>query len=90
MSLEFDPRCGFAQSEDKMGDLMVPRRNGLSTLQNSKSHNNSQQTVDPPYLGVTFDELYTDWDRYDLIVPPGVVLLPGKVLHVYSCVCVVR
>ena len=79
MSLEFDPRCGFAQSEDKMGDLLIPRRNGMTTVQNSKQAN-SQQPVVAPYLDVSFDDLYTDWDRFALNVPPGVVLLPGKVL----------
>ena len=81
MSLEFDPRCGFAQSEDKVGDLLIPRRNGqtLAQTQSNSKQSNNQQPVVSPYVDVTFDDLYTDWDRYSLAVPPGVVLLPGNI-----------
>ena len=82
MSLEFDSRCGFAQREDKIGDLLIPRRNGLtpSAAQQPQSPSKQQniQPVVAPYVDVNFDDLYTDWDRYALNAPPGVVLLPGQ------------
>ena len=83
MSLEFDSRCAFAQREDKIGDLLIPRRNGLTpaaSAQQSQSQSKQQNTqpVVAPYVDVNFDDLYTDWDRYALNVPPGVVLLPGQ------------
>ena len=77
MSLEFDPRCGFAQSEDKIGDLLIPRCNGATPAAPSKQSNN-QQAIVSPYVDVSFDELYADWDRYALSAPPGIVVLPGK------------
>ena len=79
MSLEFDPRCGFAQREDKIGSLLIPRRNGVTTsVQSQSSSKQSAQTVvQAPYVDVNFDDLYTDWERYALDIPPGVVLLPG-------------
>ena len=76
MTLEFDPRCGFAQAEDKIGELLIPRgKNGFSKypLQDAK------QDVEPVELvGLPFDELYADWERYTLESPPGLVLLPGQ------------
>ena len=79
MSLEFDPRCGFAQPEDKVGDLLIPRQNGLTTAvaQSQSSAKQNSQPVVSSYVDVNFDDLYNDWDRYALNVPPGVVLLPG-------------
>ena len=76
MSLEFDPRCGFAQAEDKIGELLIPRQNGLATAQ-SQSSSKQNTPVVSPYADVNFDDLYADWDRYALNIPPGVVLLPG-------------
>ena len=80
MSLEFDPRCGFAQHEDKVGELLIPRRNGLTAVhtQSNSKQTNHQQTVVSPYVDVNFDDLYTDWNSYSLTIPPGVVLLPGE------------
>lgn len=90
MSLEFDPRCGFAQREDKIGDLLVPRQNGLTTpTPSQQSQSSSKQNAQPvvaPYVDVNFDDLYTDWDRYALNVPPGVVLLPGYIIYL-ACSC---
>lgn len=80
MSLEFDPRCGFAQPEDKIGDLLIPRQNGLTTAAAAQSQSSSKQSSQPvvsSYVDVNFDDLYNDWDRYALKAPPGVVLLPG-------------
>ena len=78
MSLEFDPRCGFAQSEDKIGELLIPRCNRVTPAASPKQTNNQQALVSSPYTDVSFDELYADWDRYALNAPPGVVVLPGK------------
>jgi hypothetical protein len=80
MSLEFDSRCGFAQREDKIGDLLIPRRSGLTTPAQPQTPSKQQNTqpVVAPYSDVNFDDLYTDWDRYALSAPPGVVLLPGQ------------
>ena len=81
MSLEFDSRTGFAQREDGVGELLIPRRNGLTTpTQPATKQGNNQQPVVSPYVDVNFDDLYADWDRYALNVPPGVVLLPGKIV----------
>ena len=80
MSLEFDSKCGFAQQEDKIGDLLIPRQNRLTTSVQSQSSSSKQNTqpVVAPYVDVNFDDLYTDWDRYALNIPPGVIVLPGQ------------
>ena len=91
MSLEFDSRCGFAQPEDKIGELLIPRRSGLAptTQPQSASKQNSPPVVSP-YVDVSFDDLYSDWDRYALTIPPGVVLLPGQCMSVASTPLLVR
>ena len=73
MSLEFDPRTGFAQKEDKIGELLIPRKNGLLPPSANK-----QAVPSSPLVGLCFDDLHGDWDRYALDAPPGLVLLPGQ------------
>lgn len=75
MTLEFDPRCGFAQAEDKIGELLIPRRNNRFTKHATSEHKEEETKVG--LVGVSFDELYADWERYSLESPPGLVLLPG-------------
>ena len=75
MSLEFDPRTGFAQREDKLGELLVPRKSSFLPPSPGK------QAAPPSSLvGVGCDDLHADWDRYALEYPPGLVLIPGKLL----------
>lgn len=91
MSLEFDSRCGFAQPEDKIGELLIPRRSGLApTTQPQSSSKQNSPPVVSPYVDVSFDDLYSDWDRYALTIPPGVVLLPGQCMSVASTPLLVR
>ena len=81
MSLEFDSRSGFAQPEDKIADLMIPRRNGLTAA------TPSTDTTVSKMVGVSFEDLHSDWQQYGLDTPAGLVLLPGTcmpVLHVWS------
>lgn len=71
MSLEFDPKTGFAQKEDKIGELLIPRK----SIPPPPSGKNT--TPPSPLVGVCFDDLHADWERYALESPPGLVLLPG-------------
>lgn len=73
MSLEFDPRTGFAQREDKIGELLIPRKSSLLSPPPGK-----QTTPPSPLVGVGCDDLHAEWDRYALEYPPGLVLLPGE------------
>lgn len=73
MSLEFDPRTGFAQREDKLGELLIPRKKSFTPLSLGK-----QTTPPSPFLVVGHDDLHAEWDRYTLEYPPGLVLLPGE------------
>ena len=75
MSLEFDPQTGFAQKED-IGELLIPRRNGLTS--STPSLGSKLATPLPPVVEVCYDDIHTDWDRYALELPPGLVLLPGQ------------
>ena len=85
MTLEFDPRTGFAQPEDKIGELLIPvRRSPPSKL----AQTNTPPTV-TPLTGVSFDDLYNDWERFSLDSPPGLVLLPGVVVSHDLQLCVV-
>ena len=78
MTLEFDLRCGFAQAEDKIGELLIPRgKNGF----NKYPLGDAKKDGEPVELvGLPFNELYADWERYSLESPPGLVLLPGQLL----------
>ena len=73
MSLEFDPRTGFAQREDKLGELLIPRKKSFTPLSLGK-----QTTPPSPFMVVGHDDLHAEWDRYTLEYPPGLVLLPGE------------
>ena len=73
MSLEFDPRTGFAQREDKLGELLVPRKKSFTPLSLGK-----QVTPPSPFIVVGHDDLHAEWDRYTLEYPPGLALLPGE------------
>ena len=73
MSLEFDPRTGFAQREDKLGELLIPRKSSLLPPPPGK-----QTTPPSPLVGIGCDDLHAEWDRYALEYPPGLVLLPGE------------
>ena len=71
MTLEFDPRCGFAQQEDKLASLLVPRDKG------GADESVATQTSVTPMVGVSLDDLYTDFRRFELQTPAGLVLIPG-------------
>ena len=93
MTLEMDPRTGFAQREDKIGELLIPRHKNRTTLpsisfldsQGSRKEGRVFQLV-----SVAFDDLYADWERYSLETPPGLVLVPGEIhintLYIYTCI----
>ena len=86
MTLEFDPRCGFAQREDKIGELLIPRgKNGFNTSP-VPNNNNKQDKELSELVGLPFDDLYADWERYNLDSPPGLVLVPGH----SQCTCTSR
>lgn len=74
MSLEFDPRSGFAQPDDKIANLLVPRKSGPSRT------TPSTDTTVSKMVGISFEELHSDWQHYGLETPAGLVLLPGKAL----------
>ena len=76
MTLEFDPRCGFAQQEDKIGELLIPR--GKNGLKKQLVPDGKQDGEPTELIGLPFDDLYADWERYNLQSPPGVVILPGQ------------
>ena len=78
MTLEFDPRCGFCQGEDKIGELLIPR--GKSGFDKCSVTDGKPDVVPVELVGLGFDELYADWERYSLVSPPGLVLVPGE-LH---------
>lgn len=99
MTLEFDPRTGFAQREDKIGDLLIPHRNLSSgsssshTLSDSRplspskhqlQHQQQQQGVVSEVIGIGLEDLYADWERYSLEYPHGLVLLPGNEVHIVA------
>ena len=76
MTLEIDPRSGFAQREDKIGELLIPRgKNGSNT---PPVPDNKQGGQLSELVGLPFDDLFADWERYSLENPPGLVLLPGE------------
>ena len=68
MTMEFDPRSGFAQNEDKIADLLIPRKNI------SSSPSSNKDTVDTAMIEVTFEDIY---NGFQLPCPAGLVLLPG-------------
>ena len=76
MTLEFDPRCGFAQGEDKIGELLIPR--GRNRFDKYPVPDGKQDGEPVGLVGLAFDELYADWERYNLDSPPGLVLVPGQ------------
>ena len=83
MSIEFDPRTGFAQKEDKIAELLVPlhRRGTTPSFKaigaSGQGNENTNITGDGAVV-VTFDDLYMDWEKYSMEYPPGMVILPGK------------
>jgi hypothetical protein len=83
MTLEFDPRCGFAQAEDKIGELLIPR--GKNRFSKYPLPDAKQDGGPVELVGLPFDELYADWERYSLESPPGLVLLPGNEVHISVC-----
>ena len=78
MTLEFDPRTGFSQREDKIGELLIPRRNGMSQPIVMETQSNKKNNPVTQLVGMAFDDLYADWERYSLECPPGLVLVPGE------------
>ena len=82
MSIEFDPRTGFAQKEDKIAELLIqgcPKGTATPTFKalGAEGNENSNVASDGAVV-VTFDDLYMDWERYSLEYPPGMVILPGR------------
>ena len=71
MTLEFDPHTGFSQQEDKLVELLIPRRNAVKDY--NKKHSPVTELVNIP-----FNDLYADWEKYNLECPPGLVLVPGE------------
>ena len=96
MTLEFDPRTGFAQKEDKIGDLLIPHcslsSSSSHTLSDSRplspsKHQLQQQQqggVVSEVIGLGLEDLYADWERYSLEYPHGLVLLPGNEVHIVA------
>ena len=85
MTLEFDPRTGFAQKEDKIGELLIPHHNRFSnpSPQSSTTQLNNEPVVSQ-LIGIGLDDLYADWERYSLEFPHGLVLLPGNEVHIVA------
>ena len=86
MTLEFDPRTGFSQKEDKIGDILIPHRNQCSHS-DSRPLSPVKQANLPivrELIGIGLDDLYADWERYSLDYPHGMVLLPGNELHLVA------
>ena len=84
MSLEFDPRTGFSQKDDKIGDLLIPHGNHLSA---SPPHSLASQVEHPVVSNLTaigLEDLYADWERYSLEYPHGLVMLPGNEVHIVA------
>lgn len=77
MTLEFDPRTGFAQAEDKIGDLLIPHKPATLASPVKSKQANTPPVVTPCLMSVGFDSVYEDWERFALEYPPGLVLLPG-------------
>ena len=107
MSLEFDPRTGFSQKEDHIGQLLISRRSpvlsssspsasfssvpSLISVSSSSVLSSGTQLNKPldrmsqqqqQLMVVGLDDLYTDWERYSLEYPHGLVLLPGNEVHI--------
>lgn len=81
MTLEFDPRTGFAQQEDKIGELLISSCRASPVLSKTKCASSSPK-VTTSLTRVEFKELCDDWERYSLATPPGVVILPGELFYV--------
>lgn len=90
MTMEFDPRTGFAQAEDKIGELLVPRKTAGLTPTVKPRQANAPPVVTQCLMGVGFDSLYEDWERYALEYPPGLVMLPGTVVCTTCASCSVQ
>ncbi len=72
LSLEFDSKCGFAQQEDKLIDILIPREERATD--NDDSEGSSTVTN---IMGIGFEEMYANFQNFGLSVPAGLVLLPG-------------
>ena len=76
MSLELDSKCGFAQPEDKLASLLIPCKSNFSQEQSVNSK--PTDTTVTKMFGVTFDDLYSNFQHFGLDTPAGLVVLPGK------------
>ena len=84
MTLEFDPRTGFAQKDDKIGELLIPHRTSHTPSDYSHPLASAKQANGPEVselIGIGLDDLYADWERYSLESPHGLVMLPGNEVH---------
>lgn len=72
MTIEFDPKCGFAQQEDKLASLLIPRTVG------GASEVVTTETSVTPMIGISLEDLYTDFRHFGLQTPAGLVLVPGE------------
>ena len=89
LSLEFDNKCGFAQAEDKIINISVPRSSSSSNKDKSCSQDVSEAVV-TPMMGMNFEDFYSNFQNFGLHVPAGLILLPGTCnctysVHVHMC-----
>lgn len=79
LSLEFDPKCGFAQPEDKLMNILIPRDvgNGVTT-ETSDEDPSSTDTVVTTMIGVNFEDIYANFQNFGVATPAGLIVLPGQ------------
>ena len=93
LSLEFDNKCGFAQAEDKIINILVPRSSSSSNKDKSSSQDVSEAVV-TPMMGMNFEDFYSNFQNFGLHAPAGLILLPGNVyiqctctyVNIYECI----
>ena len=72
MSLEFDNKCGFAQAEDKLINILIPR-----TSNRTDSTDTGSNAIVTPMVGINFEDLYSNFQNFGLSTPAGLLVLPG-------------
>ncbi len=79
LSLEFDSKCGFAQPEDKLINILVPRNND-----NKKKDSSEDSVVVTPMIGIDFEDLYSNFQNFGLSTLAGLLILPGNLIVVLA------